>query len=66
LIKGGRRIGVEIKRADAPTLTPSMRIALADLGLAKLVVVYPGAQRYALADKVSVIIPVQGLAAGLQ
>ncbi len=31
MLKRGRRIGVEIKRADAPSLTPSMRIALRDL-----------------------------------
>ena len=42
LFKNGRRIGVECKRADAPTLTPSMRIALADLKLDELHVVYPG------------------------
>jgi predicted AAA+ superfamily ATPase len=42
IFKNGRRIGVECKRADAPTLTPSMRIALADLKLDELHVVYPG------------------------
>ena len=31
LFKRGGRIGIECKRADAPVLTPSMRIALADL-----------------------------------
>jgi predicted AAA+ superfamily ATPase len=41
LFKSGRRIGVECKRADAPVLTPSMRIALADLKLDALYVVYP-------------------------
>jgi hypothetical protein len=35
------RIGVECKRAGAPTLTPSMRIALTDLKLDQLIVVYP-------------------------
>ena len=35
LFKDGR-IGVECKRADAPTLTPSMRIALRDLKLDEL------------------------------
>jgi len=49
LFKRGRRIGVECKRADAPTLTPSMRIALADLKLDELYVVYPGEKRYPLA-----------------
>ncbi len=55
LFKGGRRIGVECKRTDAPTLTPSMRTALTDLKLDELHVVYPGAQRYPLADKVTVV-----------
>src|SRR5882724_6753905 len=50
LFKHGRRIGVECKRSDAPTLTPSMRIALADLKLDALVVVYPGDRPYTLAD----------------
>lgn len=55
LFKKGRRIGVECKRADAPSLTPSMRIALADLRLDELHVVYPGEKRYALAKNVTVV-----------
>ncbi|HUW61348.1 MAG TPA: ATP-binding protein [Candidatus Bathyarchaeia archaeon] len=55
LFKKGRRIGVECKRADAPTLTPSMRIALADLKLDELNVVYPGEKRYSLAERATVI-----------
>ncbi len=55
LFKNGRRIGVECKRADAPVLTPSMRIALADLKLDALYVVYPGEKRYTLAKKVEVV-----------
>jgi hypothetical protein len=55
LFKDGRRIGVEIKRADAPRLTPSMRIAITDLRLERLIVVYPGEQRYALTEKVEVL-----------
>ena len=55
LFKKGRRIGIECKRMDAPVLTPSMRIALADLKLDELHVVYPGERRYPLADKVAVI-----------
>jgi hypothetical protein len=65
MIKGGRRIGVEVKRADAPALTPSMRIALADLDLAKLVVIYPGTQRYALTDRVTVM-PAREVVTGLR
>ena len=51
----GKRIGIECKRADAPTLTPSMRIALHDLKLDHLHVIYPGDRRYALADNVDVV-----------
>ncbi len=55
LFKNGRRIGVECKRADAPTLTPSMRIAMADLKLDHLYVLYPGEQSYSLAKNVDVV-----------
>jgi predicted AAA+ superfamily ATPase len=55
LFKNGRRIGVECKRADAPTLTPSMKTALIDLKLDELHVVYPGDRQYSLADKVDVV-----------
>ena len=55
LFKRGRRIGVECKRADAPTLTPSMRIAMADLKLDELRVVYPGERRYSLAKNIAVV-----------
>jgi hypothetical protein len=55
LFKGGRRIGVEVKRADAPRLTPSMRTALTDLNLDRIRVIYPGERRYKLAESVEVI-----------
>ena len=55
LFKDGRRIGVECKRKDAPVLTPSMRIALADLKLDQLLVVYPGERRYPLGDRVEAV-----------
>lgn len=52
LLKAGRRIGVEFKRADAPRMTPSMRAALQDLALDRLLVVYPGTQGFPLGDGV--------------
>lgn len=55
LFKNGRSYGVEIKRADAPKMTPSMRLALEDLGLEHICVIYPGEKRYTLHEKVSVI-----------
>lgn len=55
MLKDGRRVGVEFKRADAPGLTPSMRIAMTDLGLDALYVVCPGTRRYGLADGIEVV-----------
>ena len=51
----GRRYGVEVKFQDAPRLTPSMRIALEDLGLRRLSVLYPGDRRYPLDRRVDVV-----------
>lgn len=53
--RGGKRFGLEIKYADAPRLTPSMRNAVDDLGLRSLLVVYPGAERYALAPAIEAV-----------
>ena len=64
LIKHGRLLGVECKRVDAPALTPSMRIALRDLELDRIAVVYPGALRYALADRVEAV-PLAAVVDGL-
>ena len=55
LMISGERIGIEIKRADAPRLTPSMRHALQDLKLKRLWVIYPGSKRYSLHAQVDVI-----------
>ena len=55
MIKDGRKVGVEIKRADAPRLEPSMQIAMRDLKLDALYVVYPGTRRYAIADGIEAV-----------
>lgn len=55
LRRGDRLYGVECKRTDAPRMTPSIRIALADLGLERVKVVYPGVNRYPMADKVEAV-----------
>lgn len=55
LFKDGRRVGVEVKRNDAPRLTPSMTIALSDLRLDALYVVYPGDRRYPLAPRIEAV-----------
>jgi predicted AAA+ superfamily ATPase len=55
VFKEGRRIGIECKRVDAPTITPSMRIAMADLKLDEVRVVYPGTKRYPLAEGIEAV-----------
>jgi len=55
LLKDGHRIGVECKRVDAPRLTPSMRVALEDLQLDQLWVIYPGSLTYPLAERVTAL-----------
>ena len=55
LIKNGKYIGVECKRMDAPRLTPSMSIAVKDLKLTKLIVLYPGPHSYSLSKNIQVI-----------
>ena len=55
LLKNGRKIGVECKRMDAPSLTPSMRNSLEDLELDRLFVIYPGKTAYPLGEKVEVL-----------
>jgi len=55
MLKYGRRIGIEFKFMDAPSLSRSMQIALADLKLDALYVVYPGSRRYRLADGIETV-----------
>lgn len=52
MVAGEYRYGFEVKRAEAPRLTPSMRSSVETLKLARLDVVHAGSARYALADGV--------------
>ncbi|MEP7246212.1 MAG: ATP-binding protein [Gammaproteobacteria bacterium] len=63
LLKDSRRVGIEIKRSDAPVITPSMRIALNDLRLEQMIVLYPGTLAYELGPQVRVV-PISSVAAG--
>ena len=52
VVAGPCRYGFEVKRAEAPRLTPSMRSSVETLGLTRLDVVHAGSGQYALADGV--------------
>ena len=64
----GRRYGFECKHADAPGTTRSMRVALADLALDRLWIVYPGDEAYDLDDRIAAlpVADVPRLAASLE
>lgn len=55
LLRKGRRWGFEFKCADAPSTTRSMRVAAEDLKLEHLWVIYPGRERYPLADRITAL-----------
>lgn len=63
--KGGRMYGCEIKRADTPLMTPSMRIALEDLKLKHIAIIYPGKRRYSIHKHVDVV-PFDKILAGMK
>jgi len=54
IYQSGQMIGIEIKYSDAPTITKSMQIALKDLKLKHVYVIYPGEIDYPLSDQISV------------
>ena len=60
LRQGDALYGVECKRTDTPRLTPSIRIALDDLNLKHVFVIYPGTKRFPLASQVEAV-PLQTL-----
>jgi uncharacterized protein len=55
VVRGRRKLGFEFKRTAAPSLTPSMSMALTDLGLDSLRVIHAGADAFPLHGKVSAI-----------
>jgi predicted AAA+ superfamily ATPase len=52
IVRGNRRFGFEFKRTAVPRLTRSMRIALADLKLERLDVIYAGHEIFPLSENI--------------
>ena len=50
-----RKIGVECKFTDAPKRSKSMSVAIEDLKLDILYIIYPGGRSYQIDDKISVL-----------
>lgn len=55
LFKEGRRIGFELKVSEAPKVTRAMHVAIEDLRLDHLWVVYPGRHRFPLDEMISAV-----------
>jgi predicted AAA+ superfamily ATPase len=55
IVRGRKRLGFELKRTAAPAVTPSMRSALADLGLSRLDVIHAGDRTYPLTAKIRAV-----------
>jgi hypothetical protein len=55
IVRGRKRIGVEVKRTSSPHLTPSMRNAFADLKLQRLYVVHAGEDSFEMSRNVLAI-----------
>jgi hypothetical protein len=52
-IHRGRRYGLEVKFSEAPKVTRSMQVAVEDLNLDHLWIIYPGQHAYPIHDKLS-------------
>ena len=61
LVRGRKRLGFEFKRSPSPGLSPSMRTAMDDLNLSRLLVIHPGDKRYPLGDRAEAL-PLKALA----
>lgn len=55
VLKGGRRLGFEIKFSETPKITRSMVTALEDLKLDKLFIVHKGKREISLEEKIAAI-----------
>lgn len=53
VFKNGQRLGFEFKYSDSPKITKSMNIALEDLKLDHLYVIFPGATHFPLSNKIT-------------
>ena len=53
IFKDGKRLGFEIKYTDHPKITPSMKIALQDLQLDHLYIIFPGDITFPLSENIT-------------
>jgi predicted AAA+ superfamily ATPase len=55
VMHGQRRLGFEFKRTSTPRRRKSMHVAIEDLGLERLDVIYPGQETFRMAEKIRAV-----------
>jgi len=55
VVHGRRRLGFEFKRTSTPRRQRSMHVAMSDLGLDRLDVIYPGEETFAMGEKMRAV-----------
>lgn len=55
LVKGGKRLGFEIKHTSTPKVTTSLVTAQEDLGIDELIVVFPGQDSFPLTETIRAV-----------
>ncbi len=55
VVRGSRRLGFEFKHTIAPSVTKSMRVAMANLGLERLDVIHVGKETYPMAPGIRAV-----------
>ncbi|MDR3550496.1 MAG: ATP-binding protein [Candidatus Babeliales bacterium] len=53
VFKNGKRLGFEFKYSDSPKITKSMNIAIEDLKLDHLYIIFPGTMSFAMNEKIT-------------
>ena len=53
--KGEKRVGFEIKHTSSPKITPSMKTAIKDLKLKRLLVIHAGDKSYPMSEKIDAV-----------
>jgi predicted AAA+ superfamily ATPase len=55
VIRGRKRLGFEIKRTSVPSVTPSLRSALGDLGLERIDLIHAGDRTFPLTERIRAV-----------
>ncbi len=55
VLKDGKKYGFEVKLSEAPKVTQSMKIALEELNLESITIIYPGSRKFKLNERITAV-----------